>query len=164
MPKCGAVRLLEQMRFERSVPAADNAFEIVLFSYSGVPVPARNNNSTERDQGFESGFLQRRVCEPSVPQRHGSHPEAPLTGKQAERRSDWRGRAIRRHSGSQPSRPIDDDLWRIQGFVEGRQAGERHRHALARRVLFGACRAHRVARRLAANGEPRDRGNLRHQC
>jgi len=68
MPKCGAVRLLEQMRFERSVPAADNAFEIVLFSYSGVPVPARNNNSTERDQGFESGFLQQRVCEPSVPQ------------------------------------------------------------------------------------------------
>jgi len=33
---------LEQMRFERSVPAPDNAFEIVLFSYSGVPVPARN--------------------------------------------------------------------------------------------------------------------------
>jgi hypothetical protein len=33
---------LEQMRFERSVPAADNAFDIVLFSYSGVPVPARN--------------------------------------------------------------------------------------------------------------------------
>jgi hypothetical protein len=30
------------MRFERSVPAADNAFEIILFSYSGVPVPARN--------------------------------------------------------------------------------------------------------------------------
>jgi len=59
MPKCGAVRLLDQMRFERSVPAADNAFEIVLFSYSGVPVPARNNNSTERDQGFESGFLRR---------------------------------------------------------------------------------------------------------
>ena len=26
---------LEQTRFERSVPAADNAFEIVLFSYSG---------------------------------------------------------------------------------------------------------------------------------
>src|SRR6516165_1638768 len=68
MPKCGAVRLLDQMRFERSVPAADNAFEIVLFSYSGVPVPARNNNSTEKDQGFESGFLQQRVCEPSVPQ------------------------------------------------------------------------------------------------
>src|SRR6516225_9741075 len=52
---------LEQMRFERSVRAADNAFEIVLFSYSGVSVPARNNNSTERDQRFESGFLQRRV-------------------------------------------------------------------------------------------------------
>ena len=60
MPKCGAVRLLEQMRFERSVPAADNAFEIVLFSYSGVPVPARNNNSTERDQRFESHFLAAR--------------------------------------------------------------------------------------------------------
>jgi hypothetical protein len=38
--------------------AADNAFGIVLFSYSGVSVPARNNNSTERDQRFESGFLQ----------------------------------------------------------------------------------------------------------
>ena len=50
--------MLEHMRFERSVPAADNAFEIVLFSYSGVPVPARNNNSTERDQRFESGSLQ----------------------------------------------------------------------------------------------------------
>jgi hypothetical protein len=55
------------MRFERSVPAADNAFEIVLFSYSGVPVPARDNYSTERDQRFESGFLQRRVCKLSVP-------------------------------------------------------------------------------------------------
>jgi len=55
------------MRFERSVPAADNAFEIVLFSYSGVSVPARNNNSTERDQRFESGLLQRRVRnEPSA--------------------------------------------------------------------------------------------------
>jgi len=80
MPKCGAVRLLEQMRFERSVPAADNAFEIVLFSYSGVPVPARNNNSTERDQGFESGFLQRRVrlssgqrgCARKVPRLRGT--------------------------------------------------------------------------------------------
>ena len=44
------VGLAEQMRFERSVPAADNVFEIVLFSYSGVPVPARNNNFKERDQ------------------------------------------------------------------------------------------------------------------
>ena len=48
---------LAQMRFERSVPAAENTFEIVLSSYSGVSVPARNNNSTERDQRFESGFL-----------------------------------------------------------------------------------------------------------
>jgi hypothetical protein len=56
-----AVGLLEQMRFERSVPAADNAFEIALFSYSGVPVPARNNNSTEKGPEFESGFLQRGV-------------------------------------------------------------------------------------------------------
>jgi hypothetical protein len=49
---------LEQLRFERSVRAAGNAFEIVLFSYSGVSVPARNNISTERDQRFESGFPQ----------------------------------------------------------------------------------------------------------
>jgi hypothetical protein len=34
------------MRFERSVPAADNTFEIVLFSYSGVPVPARDKGMT----------------------------------------------------------------------------------------------------------------------
>ena len=41
---------------------------VVLFSYSGVPVPARNNNSTERDQRFESDLLQRRVyCEPGRP-------------------------------------------------------------------------------------------------
>jgi hypothetical protein len=66
MPKCGAVGLLEQMRFERSVPAADNTFEIVLFSYSGVSVPARNSNSTERDQRFESGFLQRGVWRTSI--------------------------------------------------------------------------------------------------
>ena len=37
---------VEQMRFERSVPAADNTFEIVLFSYSGVPVPARDKGMT----------------------------------------------------------------------------------------------------------------------
>jgi hypothetical protein len=58
MPKCGAVGLLKQIRFERSVPAADNAFEISSSPIPGVPVPARNNNSTERDQRFESGSLQ----------------------------------------------------------------------------------------------------------
>jgi len=44
----------------RSVPAADNAFEIVFVFYPGVPIPARNNKS-ERDQRFEFGFLQRGV-------------------------------------------------------------------------------------------------------
>ena len=43
-------------------PAADNALEILLLSYSGVTVPARNNNSfTERHQRFESHLLQQRV-------------------------------------------------------------------------------------------------------
>ena len=40
--------------------------------YSGVPVPARNNNSTERDQRFESGFLQRQVRR--TPARTGEDP------------------------------------------------------------------------------------------
>ena len=46
----------EQMRFERSVPAADNAFEIVLFSYSGVARPidqldSHPDQSAQRSRG-----------------------------------------------------------------------------------------------------------------
>ena len=36
---------LEETRFRTPGPVADDAFEIVLFSYSIVPVTARNNNS-----------------------------------------------------------------------------------------------------------------------
>jgi hypothetical protein len=76
---------LEQMRFERSVPAAEDAFEIVLFSYSRVPVPARKNSFTERDRKFESHLLQRRVMHDSPPS--GAIPQAASAWAEAPCRS-----------------------------------------------------------------------------
>ena len=61
-------------------PAADNALEILLLSYSGVTVPARNNNSfTERHQRFESHLLQQRVS------RTPRHPIGPGETSKASR-------------------------------------------------------------------------------
>jgi hypothetical protein len=43
---------LEQMRFERSVSAADNAFEIVLFSYCGVSCSSQKHRARVQGSGF----------------------------------------------------------------------------------------------------------------
>jgi hypothetical protein len=59
--------LLEGNGFELTVPPRRNPVRAPLVSTHGSP--ARRGTNPERDEKFESGFLQRRVCEPSVPQR-----------------------------------------------------------------------------------------------
>src|SRR5262249_35035581 len=71
MPKCGAVGLLEQMRFERSVPATDNAFEM---SSSLIPAFLFQRETTTPQRGTRGSnpgcstgeFSEVRFCSPTL--------------------------------------------------------------------------------------------------